>query len=91
MSTYAGPATVVLEDGTELSVNAQLQTSGVGAASAWRGAVGSGRSEVLFHTLKARMPMLRLPNGREGRFVPSDTVALGGRVLRLDGYGPAPF
>jgi hypothetical protein len=91
MSTYAGPATVVLADGTELPVNAQLHTTAPGGTAAWRGAVGSGSGEVLYHTLKARRATLRLPDGREGIFVPSVTVALGGRVLQLDGYGPAPF
>lgn len=91
MSTYAGPATVVLEDGTELRVNAQLRSVEVSGMSQWRGAVGSGDGEALYHTLRARSPRLRLPNGREGTFVPAQSGALGGRVLSLDGYGPAPF
>ena len=91
MTTYAGPATVVLDPGTELPVNAHLRSTAIRGNSVWRGAVGSGEGEVLFHTLKAQTPRLRLPNGREGGFVPSATDALGGRVLQLDGYGPAPF
>ena len=86
VTTYAGPATLVLEDGTQFAVNVALHSSDLMGYQRWWGALGTTRVPAAW-----RSATLRLPDGQEGRVVSGRSEGLGGRVLQLTGSGPAPF
>ena len=85
VTTYAGPATLVLEDGRQFAVNVALHSSDLMGHERWWGALGTAHVPSVW-----RSATLRLPDGQEGRVVSALSEALGGRVLQLTGSGPAP-
>ena len=90
MTTYAGPATLVLEDGSQFAVKVALHSSDVLGLRRWWGALGVAQAPDGWRSGRAPA-RLRLPDGQEGTVLPSRAEALGGRVLQLTGSGPAPF
>jgi hypothetical protein len=91
VTTYAGPATVLLEDGSQFSVNVTLHSSDFLGLERWWGAASGGGAAELRERVLTGTATLRLPDGHEGTVVSERTGALGGRVLQLTGTGPAPF
>jgi hypothetical protein len=90
VTTYAGPATLVLEDGSQFSVLVALHSSDVLGLKRWWGAVGTAHAPARWQEGESDPATLRLPDAQEGTVVPG-TDALGGRVLQVTGSGPAPF
>ena len=91
VTTYAGPAILVLEDGSQFPVRVALHSSDVLGLKRWWGAVGAAHAPTRWRLGSADPATLRLPDGQEGMVVPAPSDALGGRVLQLTGSGPAPF
>jgi hypothetical protein len=86
VTTYAGPATLVLEDGSQFAVKVALRSSDFLGLRRWWGSLGTAHAPAGW-----RWGTLRLPDGQEGTVVSGQADALGGRVLQLTGSGPAPF
>lgn len=86
VTTYAGPATLVLEDGSQFAVKVALHSTDFLGLRRWWGSLGVAHAPSGW-----RWGTLRLPDGQEGTVVPGQAEALGGRVLQLTGSGPAPF
>ena len=91
MTTYAGPATLVLDDGSQYSVQVALHSSDLLGLQRWWGTVGRAHAPTRWRLGAADPATLRLPDGQEGTVVPAPSGALGGRVLQVTGSGPAPF
>jgi hypothetical protein len=91
MATYTGPATLILEDGTEVAVDASLSSSRVNDLTEWKGTLTTDSPNVLWNEDGKNLP-LRIMDGRIGdvliRSVGSET---GVQHIRVAGNGPAPF
>jgi hypothetical protein len=91
VTTYAGPATLVLEDGSQFTVKVALHSSDLLGRHRWWGFFGAAHAPRAWQAGVGGPATLRLPDGQEGRVTPERSDALGGRVLQLTGSGPAPF
>jgi hypothetical protein len=100
--TYQGPATVVAP-GLAISVEADLRVEYQAFETVndngwvirerglkeWLGTVEADPDET-FWELLGKTVKLRLPDGREGSFLPGGTTVGTGR-MEIHGAGPAPF
>ncbi len=91
VSTYRGPAIVVLPDGTLFKVGAHLQSTAAPGMQMWRGVITSDNKQALWDTVTVSRATIRLPSGRDGMFAPVGLEGFAGRELRLNGHGAAPF
>lgn len=87
--TYDGPATIVT-DSDEITVEAELRVEQVRGMTSWQGRLTADPGEDFWSVLQDRGGRLRLPDGREGRFIPARTTVGSGRIA-ITGSGPAPF
>lgn len=92
MTTYKGPATLLLEDGRRFDADADLTSSPTGD---WRGTL-IFRDPTLSRALLNVSDGHLLVGGQPGEFVRPDTsdwtASAGGPfVMRILGSGPAPF
>jgi hypothetical protein len=93
-NTYQGPA-VVLIDGAEYPAEVDLEISVerndyAVVRKSWDGTVDSDPAIGWFSSPTAREAKLRMPDGREGRFLATAGTLGSGRV-EIQGTGPAPF
>ncbi len=94
MTTYSGPATLILADGTRVAGTAALQSrvSGTGMQS-WRGRFQAHDSTAdVFNAVGGTLP-LELPGGATGTVLVQnlDNVVSPRPALTLVGSGPVPF
>lgn len=92
MTTYKGPAVLLVEDGTKFQAEADLATD---TAGSWHGTL-TFHDATLFRALLNVTDGHVLVNDQPGEFVRpdiSDWAANpnGPRVMRILGSGPAPF
>lgn len=95
MNNYQGDAIALTPDGAEIPVTATLRKGTEGHRDAWRGVVAATSDEGRWALLNIGQGTLRLPSGREGSFIPSQSGRFtpGAAVFRVDitGSGEAPF
>lgn len=90
MTTYQGPVTVVAGD-VEVTMHADLSMTERGRTASWGGHLSDYEDEDMFKVLTADTAVMRLPDGREGRFVLEGKLAPGQTAMDVLGSGPAPF
>jgi hypothetical protein len=93
-NTYQGPA-VVIFDGVEYPAEVDFEISverngGVVVRKSWDGYVDSDPTIGWFSSPTAQPAIVRMPDGREGRFHAGAGTLGSGRV-EIRGTGPAPF
>ncbi len=88
--SYEGPATVILDDGTELAVNAEIRIHSMYSLAAWRGRVRSKDGD-LSPLVKASAGTLVLPNGHDGTFVADRFDPGQPDRMSIRGNGPPPY
>ncbi|MEV7034652.1 DUF4873 domain-containing protein [Streptomyces sp. NPDC093272] len=91
---YRGPAVVVLGDVehhalVDLSIHRDSEWGRISLQS-WDGVVDAAPEIDWFNSPEADEVTLRMPDGREGRFV-ATAGALGSGQVEICGTGPAPF
>lgn len=86
--TYKGPAVLITTADDDLAVAAALRVEPAGNLQRWVGQIACPGADFWTVTDEGG-GVLRLPDGREGRFVPGP----GGRpgLLPVIGSGPPPF
>ena len=94
MSTYTGPATLLLADGARESGTANLRTDDArnGRLRSWDGNFSPDNPTIdLFNSIGGNLP-LELPNGQTGEvLLQSLNGTASGVIIRLPGSGPQPF
>ncbi|MET9554524.1 hypothetical protein [Streptomyces sp. NPDC006645] len=90
MTTYQGPVTVVAGD-VEATMQADLSVTDRGGAKSWSGHLSEYEDTDMFKVLTSDTAVMRLPNGREGRFVLEGRLTSGQIAMGVLGSGPAPF
>lgn len=89
--SYQGPATVVLDDGTEIAVRADIRIQNSRHLRVWAGQVRAQTATDLWPVCKASSGTLVLPNGRDGAFVPGRFNPGQPDRLSITGSGPPPY
>lgn len=92
--TYRGPAVVILSDSerhaeVDLAIHRERDKFRITLRS-WGGTVDASPAIDWFSSPTAEEAVLRMPDGREGRFVATAGTLGFGRV-EICGTGPAPF
>ncbi|MGW0578590.1 hypothetical protein ACWD25_22075 [Streptomyces sp. NPDC002920] len=92
MTTYKGPAVLLVEDGSKFDTEAHLTKDSAGT---WQGTL-TFRDATLFRALLNVSDGHLLVSGQPGEFIRPDTSDWtaspnGPRVMRILGSGPAPF
>lgn len=92
--TYRGPAVVIL-DGAEHHAEVDLtvhheRDAHMLTLKSWDGTVDATPGIDWFSSLTAREAIIRMPDGREGRFF-ATAGTLGSERVEICGTGPAPF
>jgi hypothetical protein len=87
--SYEGPATVILDDGTEFAVNAEIRTSSSSLAR-WWGRVRSQGGD-LSPLQRASSGTLLLPNGHDGTFIADRYDPCQPDRMSIRGNGPPPY
>ncbi|MFE2297903.1 hypothetical protein ACFXAW_06875 [Streptomyces sp. NPDC059445] len=92
MTTYKGPAVLLVEDGSKFDTEASLSKD---AAGSWSGTLAF-RDSTLFRTLLNVTDGHLLVSGQPGEFIRPDTSDWtsspnGPGLMRILGSGPAPF
>ncbi|HCA86977.1 MAG TPA: hypothetical protein DEQ61_16710 [Streptomyces sp.] len=93
--TYRGAA-VVLVDGAEhsaevdLSIHVERNGNGGVTLKSWGGHLESSPAIDWFDSPPAGEAVIRMPDGREGRFL-ATAGAIGSGRVEIQGSGPAPF
>lgn len=92
MGNYNGPAHLILDNGSEIPVTADLRTSTSGSHADWDGVLSAAPEHrvVLANTDRGR---LRMKDGREGAFACLDpsTWILTGQAHIMGSDGEVPF
>lgn len=93
-NTYQGPA-VVLINGSEYPAVVDLEISVerndyTVVRKSWDGTIDSDPSIGWFTSPTDGTATLRMPDGREGRFI-ATAGSLGSGLVEISGTGPAPF
>ena len=98
VNSYEGPATLVMTDGAEKLVKANLQVryTGPGSAPEWGGTLDAERDALLLAQQSSFSLTLRLPNERTGQVlvthVEQDEIDRDGVTwASVAGIGDAPF
>jgi hypothetical protein len=91
MATYTGPATLILPDGSEIDVDANLRSYTQNNLAAWAGTVMVDAPTPMWNA-KGETCVLRTKDGTTGSLV---IFGVGGDQTRevgdIRGRGPAPF
>jgi len=95
MNNYAGPATLVLADGSRApgAVNLRLDPAGSGRPPSWSGRFRADNSSAnVFNAVGGNLP-LELPNGQTGQVLVQslDNAVSSTHTLQLLGNGAPPF
>ncbi|WP_190232795.1 hypothetical protein [Streptomyces avicenniae] len=95
MGNYRGPAVVILDNGRQLSVTADLRTSTVSGRPSWQGTLSTPISSQPVELINLGQGVLRVGT-RDGAFVRADISDwLGSPAglfqLTIEGNGDAPF
>jgi hypothetical protein len=90
MTTYQGPVTVVAGD-VEATMQATLSVTEEGEEKSWGGRLSDYDDADMFKVLTADTAVVRLPNGKEGRFQLEGKLTPGQAAVAVRGSGPAPF
>lgn len=88
-NTYQGPA-IVIVDGVEHHAEADLQIHVEPTLKSWAGTLDADPAIDWFSSPTAREAVIRMPDGREGRFL-TTAGTLGSGHVEIQGTGPAPF
>ena len=88
--SYEGPATVILDDGTEFAVSAEIRIHSMHSLAAWWGRVRSMGGD-LSPLLKASAGTLVLPNGHDCTFVADRFDPGQPDRMSIRGNGPPPY
>ncbi|WP_328540623.1 hypothetical protein [Streptomyces sp. NBC_00344] len=87
MTTYQGPVTVVADD-VDVTMQADLSVAKEGH---WGGRLSDYEDADMFKVLASDSALMRLPDGKQGRFVLEGKLAPGQTAMGVLGSGPAPF
>ena len=91
MNAYSGPCVVIIEDETEVAATADLRHYRNGLRTDWRGTLAPA-PDGLKRVLNLTEGILRMPDGREARFVRPDTSDwVTNNQLSIIGQLDAPF
>ncbi|MCX5335492.1 DUF4873 domain-containing protein [Streptomyces sp. NBC_00140] len=94
-NTYRGSAVIVVEGvdypaEADLSIHSDRNAIGVNTLRTWGGTLESDPSIDWFGPREAHHGVIRMPDGRQGRFLVTAGTLGSGRV-EISGTGPAPF
>jgi hypothetical protein len=95
MSTYSGPAALILENGRELPVTADLAQTSFGRRTSWSGTLSVPDQSKPIEMVNLQQGVLRIDQ-EEGSFVRPDISdwldsPTASFRIRIDGNGDAPF
>ncbi len=95
MSNYRGPAVVILDNGRQLSVTADLRTTTASGRPSWQGTLSTPISSQPIELTNLAQGVLRVDT-RDGAFIRPDISGwLGSPAglfqLTIEGNGKAPF
>ncbi|MDJ0467146.1 hypothetical protein [Streptomyces sp. H27-C3] len=90
MTTYQGPVTVVGSD-VEATMQADLSVRARDQTKIWSGQLSGYEDADMFKVLTSDTAVMRLPDGREGRFVLEGKLVPGQTSVGVLGSGPPPF
>jgi hypothetical protein len=88
--SYEGPATVILDDGSEFAVSAVIRIHSMDSLAAWWGRV-LARDGDLSALRRASSATLLLPNGRDGTFIADRFDPGQPDRMSIRGSGPPPY
>jgi hypothetical protein len=90
MASYSGPATIVPRRGGEIQVTVELRSrTDPDGCLTWSGHIGGGDRGELSRAMKEMSSyglIIRLPDGREGNFIPSPENAWSPSSISLSGF-----
>jgi hypothetical protein len=90
VDNYAGPATLVTQDGTEIPVRTTLYlVTSRNRLPTWQGQIAG--SEDLGNVYQEQGAKLRMPDGREGDVILMSYAASNPTTAVIQGSGPPPF
>ena len=88
--SYEGPATVILDDGSEFAVSAVIRIHSMDSLAAWWGRVRAKGAD-LSPLMTASAGTLVLPNGHDGTFVADRFDPGMPDQMSIRGSGPPPY
>jgi hypothetical protein len=88
--SYEGPATVILDDGSEIAVSAEIRILTMDSLAAWRGRVLAKGTD-LSAVMRSSSGTLVLPNGRDGTFIADRFDPRQPDRMSIRGSGPPPY
>jgi hypothetical protein len=91
MSTYNSSVVVIGEDGTEITVTANLRTYRNGLRTSWNGTL-TAKQEHLVEMANWDEGRLRVPDGKEAKFLrPDRSEWFSTGRMQITGQGDPPF